>query len=124
MLLTWAFLRIRAGDLVSHAARHLRGFYALLNKTLFSWIVSYAIHPLHICGLLLLWAVMLVGGQWPSLELVLGNYTNGISALVACILLMRQMEHHAHQRKSLDDLHAKVDAITPHTGHPKRKAQP
>lgn len=112
MLLMLTALRPRMARLADLFARRTN-LYALLNRTLFSWIVTYAKHPLHICALLILWAVMLIGGQFPQLELVLGNYTNGISALAACILLMRQMEHHAHMRQSLDDLHAKIDAQKP-----------
>lgn len=103
------------------APAQLDGLYALLNRSLFSWLITYAKHPLHICALLLLWAVMLVGGSQPALELVLGNYTNGISALAACILLMRQLEHHAHQRARLDELHTKVDALS---AAPARRSTP
>lgn len=101
--------------------KRLSDLYALLNRSLFSWLITYAKHPLHICALLLLWAVMLVGGSQPALELVLGNYTNGISALAACILLMRQLEHHAHQRARLDELHTKVDALS---AAPARRSTP
>lgn len=101
-----AHKRMRSGD------DPLGVVYDLLDVTLFSWLVAYVKHPLHICALLVLWATMLVSSGNVALELLIGNYTNGLSAVAGSILLLRQMHHHVHVRKSLDDLHAKVDAIS------------
>lgn len=81
------------------ADRTTKGLYVWLEERLFPAIIGYTTHPLHIdpcshCG----------PGYWCSstlFELVGGNYTNGLSAMAASIVLLQQ----THQRRELRHLH-------------------
>jgi hypothetical protein len=88
----------------------MKRFYDLLDEQVFPRIIAYTTHRLHITALMLLWLGLLVGGGATAFELVGGNYTNGLSALASCIVLLQQISHHRHVRSSLNELHAKVDA--------------
>lgn len=96
------------------------GVYGFLDQRLFPWVIAYTTHRVHIMFMAALWMALLLGGSWTAFELVGGNYTNGLSGLMTCIIALQQMrlrqendEHHeathrrldAHERK-LDELHA------------------
>jgi hypothetical protein len=70
-----------------------------LEERLFPAVISYTIHPLHIVALLLLWILLLVVHA-QVFELVGGNYTNGLSAMAASIVLLQQtrQQHDARRR--------------------------
>jgi hypothetical protein len=93
-------------------------FYRFLERNLFPKIVGYTIHPLHILLLLLLWIGLLL---WHNtiFELVGGNYTNGLSAMAASIVLLQHTRQHREvkrlhheSRKLLEEL---KKLIHPHT---------
>jgi hypothetical protein len=69
-----------------------------LERNLFPRIVRYTIHPLHILVLLLLWIGLLF---WHNtiFELVGGNYTNGLSAMAASIVLLQQTRQHREAKR-------------------------
>jgi hypothetical protein len=77
--------------------------YHWLQAQLFPRIIAYTIHPLHIVALLGLWIGLLVLHD-TLFELVGGNYTNGLSAMAASIVLLQQTRlrhetrrlHHQH----------------------------
>ena len=83
-------------------------FYRLLDARLFPALVWYATHRLHITALLLLGFFLMLGGAYPALELVGGNYTNIVSAVVASVVLLRQSEHHRSIHQRLDDIEAQT----------------
>jgi hypothetical protein len=72
--------------------------YRWLETRLFKRIIAYTIHPLHITLLLILWIGLLV---WHStiFELVGGNYTNGLSAMAASIVLLQQVGYHREVKR-------------------------
>lgn len=72
--------------------------YRVLEGTVFKGIIGYTVHPLHICALLVLWLGLLV---WHNtiFELVGGNYTNGLSAMAASIVLLQQTRHHREVKR-------------------------
>lgn len=84
---------------------------------MFSKIIAYTIHPLHIMALLVLWVLLLVVHA-TVFELVGGNYTNGLSAMAASIVLLQQTRqhrevrrlHHQH-RDLLQSVHARLERI-------------
>jgi hypothetical protein len=86
--------------------RHAAGFYGLLEREVFPRIIGWTIHPLHILGLLLLWLTLLVVQQ-TRFELVGGNYTNGLSAMAASIVLLQQTRQHREIRR----LHERHDLL-------------
>jgi len=77
-----------------------RGVYGWLEERLFPAIIRYTTHPLHIVALLALWIGLLVFHS-TLFELVGGNYTNGLSAMAASIVLLQQ----THQRREFRHLH-------------------
>jgi hypothetical protein len=72
--------------------------YRVLEGTVFKGIIGYTVHPLHICALLVLWMGLLA---WHNtvFELVGGNYTNGLSAMAASIVLLQQTRHHREVKR-------------------------
>lgn len=82
------------------------GLYGLLERRLFPRIIGWTIHPLHILALLFLWFALLVFHQ-TGFELVGGNYTNGLSAMAASIVLLQQTRHHREVRR----LHERHDQL-------------
>ncbi|GIU86496.1 MAG: hypothetical protein KatS3mg009_1011 [Acidimicrobiia bacterium] len=82
------------------------GFYGLLERSLFPRIIGWTIHPLHILALLFLWIALLVFHR-TGFELVGGNYTNGLSAMAASIVLLQQTRHHREVRR----LHERHDRL-------------
>lgn len=86
------------GDAVAGADEPPAGRYGLLERRLFPAIIAWTIHPLHILGLLLLWLTLLVVHQ-TQFELVGGNYTNGLSAMAASIVLLQQTRQHREIRR-------------------------
>ena len=77
-----------------------RGPYSILERRLFPAIIAFTTHPLHILALLVLWISLLVF-HGTLFELVGGNYTNGLSAMAASIVLLQQMR----QQRELRRLH-------------------
>ncbi len=80
--------------------------YRFLERTLFARIIGYTVHPIHIVLLLILWIGLLVwhNAMW---ELVGGNYTNGLSAMAASIVLLQQTRQH-REIKQLHRQHASL----------------
>lgn len=97
-------------------------FMRWLEQSLFPKIISYTIHPIHIFLLLILWIALLVIHA-TVFELVGGNYTNGLSAMAASIVLLQQTQQHREVRKLhrahhdlVRSLHARLDRIEPADG--------
>ncbi len=82
------------------ADRVPKGLYGWLERRLFPAIIGYTVHPLHIVALLALWIGLLVFHS-TLFELVGGNYTNGLSAMAASIVLLQQ----TRQRREVRQLH-------------------
>lgn len=89
-------------DPTSHTAEKVPVRYLALTEGLFPRIIAYTIHPLHILALLVLWVSLLLIHS-TLFELVGGNYTNGLSAMAASIVLLQQTRQHREVR----DLHQK-----------------
>lgn len=103
--------------------------YALLDRTAFTWLLNYIKYPLHVIAVFVLWLVMLSHPSDTTLQLLGGNYFNGVGALAGCILLMRQYQHHRAQRRAtkalhqhVTDLHAKLDALATRSATRSRSA--
>lgn len=64
-----------------------------LENGLFPKVIAYTTNPFHISALMILWFMLLLLGPLTAFELVGGNYTNGLSALAGCIVLLQQMHH-------------------------------
>lgn len=96
----------RETDDAAAGADEPAGRYGLLERRLFPAIIAWTIHPLHILGLLLLWLTLLVVQQ-TRFELVGGNYTNGLSAMAASIVLLQQTRQHREIRR----LHERHDLL-------------
>lgn len=75
------------------------GIVDKLENGLFPKVISYTTNPLHISALMVLWILLLLLGPLTAFELVGGNYTNGLSALAGCIVLLQQM---SHEKKSAE----------------------
>jgi hypothetical protein len=86
------------------------GFYEFLERTLFKGIIGYTIHPLHIVVLLVLWVGLMV---WHNtvFELVGGNYTNGLSAMAASIVLLEQTRQHREAKKLHRESHRLLEEV-------------
>lgn len=84
--------------------------YRLLERTVFKALIGYTVHPLHILGLLVLWIGLLV---WHDtvFELVGGNYTNGLSAMAASIVLLQQTRHHREVKRLHHEHHRAIDEL-------------
>lgn len=79
-----------------------------LDNKFFPLIVNYTIHRAHIVFLVILWIALILGGSFTAFELVGGNYTNGLSALVSCIVLLQTVKHQQETKKlqkHVSDLH-------------------
>lgn len=106
-----------------------------LDARLFPAIVSYTTSRAHILFLFFLWIALLVGGSFTAFELVGGNYTNGLSALVSCIVLLQSLRHHketkhlrsevkAHREESRarhEETHQRLTVIHENVALPERK---
>ena len=102
-----------------HALR--RHAYDALDTRIFPAIEKYTTHRAHITFMALLWVALLVGGSWTAFELVGGNYTNGLSGLMTCIIALQQSRHvrenraqHAATHERLDDHERRLSAIHGH----------
>ena len=104
--------------LVSHAVRdaYTRGV-GILDARVFPAIVMYATHPYVILCTILLLAPLILDHNDTTLQLLLGNYTNVVSASVSSIVLMQSLKHHAENKRlhakhaeEIKALHAKIDA--------------
>ena len=74
------------------------GRYPWLQQRLFPRIIAFTTHPLHILALLVLWIGLLLVHD-TLFELVGGNYTNGLSAMAASIVLLQQMSQHRETKR-------------------------
>lgn len=75
-------------------------FYTWLDTAIFPRIVAYATHPLVILLTICLIVPLVVFSSVTALALVLGNYTNVVSAAVSSIVLMQALKHH-HEAKQM-----------------------
>lgn len=101
---------------------------ALLTERVFPRVVTYATHPLTITGTILLLVPLILDASNTSLALVLGNYTNVVSASVSSIVLLQSVGHIAHtkamhqeHREEIAKLHQKIDALTVSTTQSQQK---
>jgi len=78
--------------------------YRFLEASVFQRIIAYTIHPLHITALLFLWIGLLVF-HGEVFELVGGNYTNGLSAMAASIVLLQQTRQHREVKRITAEHH-------------------
>lgn len=84
--------------------------YSFLEGTVFQRIIAYTIHPLHITALLFLWiGLLLFHGE--VFELVGGNYTNGLSAMAASIVLLQQTRQHREVKRITAEHHKVLTEI-------------
>ena len=95
--------------------------YDALDTRIFPAIERYTTHRAHITFMALLWFALLIGGSWTAFELVGGNYTNGLSGLMTCIIALQQSRHvkenraqHAATHERLDDHERRLSAIHGH----------
>ena len=121
-----AYLALLAGSLLLSdvtATLHdlRRRAYDALDTRIFPAIERYTTHRAHITFMALLWLALLVGGSWTAFELVGGNYTNGLSGLMTCIIAHQQSLHvrenraqHAATHERLDDHERRLSAIHGH----------
>jgi hypothetical protein len=86
--------------------------YRFLEGTLFQGIIGYTIHPLHILALLILWIGLLIF-HGEVFELVGGNYTNGLSAMAASIVLLQQ----TRQTRAVKQMHKEHRAVLDEIRH-------
>lgn len=77
---------------LSPLAHRYRQLLHWLDARLFPAVVAFATHPIHILWILVLWGLLLVCGPLTIVELVGGNYTNGLSAAASTIVLYRQLK--------------------------------
>ena len=96
-----------------------KGVYGWLEERLFPAIIGYTTHPLHIVALLALWIGLLVFHS-TLFELVGGNYTNGLSAMAASIVLLQQ----TRQRRELLHLHRNHQDVLERMHHLLRSQTP
>jgi hypothetical protein len=108
----------------------LARFYGFLDARLFPLIVAYATHRVVILMTILLIVPLVVFASVTWLALILGNYTNVVSAAVSSIVLLQSLRHHAEtarnradhaaaiaamrldHRSQFEALHQKVDALS------------
>lgn len=91
-------------------ARARDGVYGFLDQQVFPRVVSYTTHRVHILFMAALWLALLLGGSWTAFELVGGNYTNGLSGLMTCIIALQQMRQHQENREHHAETHRRLDA--------------
>lgn len=84
--------------------------YPGLTEGLFPRIIAYTIHPLHILALLILWIALLLIHS-TLFELVGGNYTNGLSAMAASIVLLQQTRQHREVRELYQKHHQLLSEV-------------
>jgi outer membrane murein-binding lipoprotein Lpp len=103
----------------------MQRFYTFLNDRVFPRVVAYATHPLVILLTIFLLVPLIVFASITSLALILGNYTNVVSAAVSSIVLATSLKQHVentqmHKQHSQDiaalhadhrALHTKIDAM-------------
>ncbi len=89
----------------------------VLNQRVFPAIVAYATHPLTIFGTMLLLIPLIVFASVTALSLVLGNYTNVISATVSSIVLAQALQHHRESTRRHDEHSARLSRIEAHIAH-------
>ncbi|MFC0438757.1 hypothetical protein [Kutzneria buriramensis] len=87
-----------------------------LQNRLFEAIVAFDISPLHIYGLIVLGVCLLTFTQNTSFELVGGNYTNLISALVSTLVLREARAQHRDLTRRHRWLSQDVQALHDHLG--------
>lgn len=90
--------------------RSRRSLYGWLESVLFPAIIRYTIHPLHIVALLALWMGLLLFHN-TLFELVGGNYTNGLSAMAASIVLLQQTRQQRELRRLHQNHHQLLDRM-------------
>lgn len=100
------------------AARARDGFYGFLDNQVFPKVIAYTTHRVHISLMAVLWVALLFGGSWTAFELVGGNYTNGLSGLMTCIIALQQMrqrqeskDYHQETHRRLDEHAQKLDTL-------------
>lgn len=76
-----------------------------LETRVFPGVVTYATHPFVIAATTLLLIPLILDASNTSLVLVLGNYTNVVSASVSSIVLATSLHHH-RENKQLQAQHA------------------
>ncbi len=115
---------LKAKEYAKTVTEHVRvqtsQFYAFLDAYIFPKIVDYATHPLVILLTILLIIPLIVFASITWLALILGNYTNVVSAAVSSIVLATSLKHH-HENKQLhhehrnqiQELHNKIDQLHP-----------
>lgn len=89
-----------------------------LETIIFPKVVAYATHAYTIAATMLLLIPLIAWANNTAISLILGNYTNVVSASVASIVLATSLKQHHENRARHDahaqqiaDLHAKVDAL-------------
>lgn len=111
--LVWA-LRVQrfmlAGDLRRIRAQLAERLDTLLDTHVFPAVLAYTTHRAHITLMALLWLALLIGGSWTAFELVGGNYTNGLSGLMTCIIALQQAHHRRENHEQHAATHARLDA--------------
>ncbi len=85
-----------------------------LDQNLFPAIVQYAINRWHIVALLVIGIAMFLLVRFPSAEIILGNYTNIISALVSCIVLLTTMQQHQQHQQHHREQISKIASLESH----------
>jgi hypothetical protein len=115
----WLLYLLHAGPPRVRQARDTA--YSWLDRRLFPRVIAYTTHRAHIAFMALLWVALLLGGSWTAFELVGGNYTNGLSGLMTCIIALQQMHHrrenheqHAATHARLDQHQQRLDALHDH----------
>lgn len=104
---------------------------SVLQESVFPRVVTYATHPLTITCTILLLVPLILDASNTSLALVLGNYTNVVSASVSSIVLLQSVHHIAHtramhqeHREEIAKLHQKIDALTVSTQTTQKASTP
>ena len=103
--------------------RYAQAVEAWLDDVAFPRVVAYATHPFTITATMLLLIPLILFASVTALALILGNYTNVVSAAVSSIVLLQSMRHREetkHLHRKIDRLHEKFDAQAPK--QPTRKA--
>lgn len=103
----------------------------LLAERVFPRVVAYATHPYTISGTILLLVPLIVFNGITALALVLGNYTNVVSAAVSSIVLYQGMKHHQELRhmheqhaRDMADLRAHIVGADKKVPEPEPPTQP
>lgn len=86
------------------------GLYGWLDTQIFPKVIAYTTNRWHIVFMAILWMALLCGGSWTAFELVGGNYTNGLSGLMTCIIALQQLRQEQNNQQRHDQTHARLDA--------------